>query len=301
MQLDNTLRSHFEVLYRRQRLFGKSPNTVRLYGYSFRYLDAFLGRTATIEDLSDETLMGLMEWLVERGLSVRTANKTRDQLCALWNFLARKGIVKTFPECPALPQPQRTPVAWSRVELAKLWEALAAQGGWIAGIPAGAYWLSLHSVAYDTLERIGAIRQLRWADLLVECQWAYFRSETRKGRRADFTAKLHPTTTALLESIRQPVREFVWPWEQNPTYFWTKYKALRQRAGLATDAAHSFHCLRRTGASLAEAAGVDASRLLGHASRATTQRHYLDPRVSGGQQAADVLPRPDLPEPPRAA
>lgn len=290
--MDSTLRSHFDLLYRRQRLFGKSPNTVRLYYYTFQYFDEFLGHSGTIDDLSDENVMGCMEWLVDSGRSVRTANKVRDQLRALWNFLARKSLVKQFPECPALPQPQRTPVAWTRAELARLWEMLAAQGGWIAGIPAGAYWLSLHSVAYDTLERIGAIRQLRWADLLVDAQWAYFRAETRKGRRADFTAKLHPTTTALLESVRHPARELIWPWEQHQTYFWTRYKAMRQRAGLATDSAHSFHCLRRTAASFAEAAGADASRLLGHSSRAVTERCYLDPKVAQRQQASDVLPRP---------
>lgn len=292
MNLDPTLRSHFDILYRRQRLFGKSPNTVRLYHYTLRYFDEFLGHVGTIDDLTDENVMGCMERIVERGLSIRTANKTRDQLCALWNFLARKGITKQFPECPSLPQPLRTPVAWSRSELSRLWEMLAAQGGWICGIKASSYWLALHSVAYDTLERIGAVRLLEWTDLRSDCRWAWFRPETRKGRRVEFTAKLHPTTTALLESIRLPERQLVFPWEQHPSYFWTKYKMMRRRAALPTDAAHSFHCLRRTAASFAEAAGADASKLLGHSSRAVTERHYLSPEICPRVQASDVLPRP---------
>lgn len=303
--LTNTLRSHFTVLYQRQRLFGKSQKTVRLYHFTFNYLDAFLGREAVLDDLTDETVMQLMEWIVgERELSTRTANKARDQLCALWGFLARKTLVKTWPDVPKLPEPERTPVAWSERELGLLWEMLAAQGGFISfhRIPAAQYWLALHSVAYDTLERIGAVRQLKWSDLRQsEHLWVHFRAETRKGRKKENTSKLDATTAALLQSIRQPDRELIFPWDQHQTYFWTKYRTMRERAGLPSDPKHSFHCIRRTGASFAEAAGADASRLLGHSSRAVTERSYLDPLVCIRQQAVDFLRRPDSTDPPRAA
>jgi integrase len=54
-----------------------------------------------------------------------------------------------------------------------------------------------------------------------------------------------------------------------------------------------FHRLRRTTLSLC--AAVDpaiAQRQAGHADYATTLRHYIDPRVSRGRSAADVLPEP---------
>jgi len=244
--------------------------------------------------------MSLMEWIIAQGLSVRSANKTRDQLCALWNFLARKGIVKQFPEVPSLPQPERTPIAWSRKELGSLWEMLENQGGEVCGIPSNLYWLALHSVAWDTLERVGAVRQLVWSDLRSEYAWLHFRAETRKGRKKDFTAKLHPTTTALLRSIREPSRSLIFPWSMHPCYFCTKYKSMRERAGLPSDARHSFHCIRRTGASFAEAAGADATRLLGHSSRRVTEQSYLAPEITGKQQAVDVLFRPNG-DGPRAA
>lgn len=304
-KLTPTLRSHFDVLYRRQRLFGKSPETVRLYGYTFDYFAQFLGRDPLLTDLTDEQVMSLMEWIVSKenglGLSIRTANKTRDQLVALWGFLARKRIVEQFPDVPSLPEPIRDPVAWSRDELRTLWDLCENQRGTICGIPAGAWWLCLHSVSWDSLERIGAVRQAIWSDVSADMQWMHFRAEIRKGRKRDQTSKLHPTTSALLAKIRDPERDLVFPWHMDPSYLWTKYKAMRQSVGLSVDRMHSFHCLRRTGASFAEAAGIDASRLLGHSSRKVTERYYLSPKICGKPQGADVLFRPDDGEPPRAA
>jgi integrase len=301
--LDSTLRSHFLLLYKPKKLFGKSPETVRLYEYTFRYFSAYLGREPALTDLTDESVMGCMEWIRAKPLSLRTANKTRDQLCALWSFLARKGIVKTFPDVPAFPQPEKTPIAWTQSQIRKLWEMCEAQGGYVGGIPAGLYWLALHSVAWDSLERIGAVKQLLRTDLRMDNKWVHFRAETRKGRRKESTSPLHPVTTELLTRICecQPREPKLFPWPLNHSYFWIKYRAMRERASLPTDREHSFHCIRKTGASFADAAGADASKLLGHSSRAVTERYYLDPTISQRQQAVDFLFRPDGPEPPRAA
>lgn len=298
-----TLREAFDRLYRPKKLFGKSASTVRLYGYTFQYFAVFLGREATIDDLTDETVMSLMEWIRDRPLSLRTANKTRDQLCALWSFLAKKGIVKTFPDVPSFVEPQRSPTAWTQSQVRLLWECCAAQGGYVAGVPAGLYWLTLHSVAWDSLERIGAVKQLLKTDIRMEGSWIHFRAETRKGRRRDFTTKIHPVTTALLAKlcVCQPDEALLFPWPYHPSYFWIKYKSMRERAGLPTDREHSFHCIRKTGASFAEAAGADASKLLGHSSRTVTERHYIDVTIAKREQASDYLFRPGEPEPPRAA
>jgi integrase len=292
-----TLRSHFDVLYRRQRLFGKSPETVRLYGYTFDYFERFLGREPLLSDLTDDRVTALMEWIVDRsvglGLSSRTANKTRDQLVALWNFLARKRLVDQFPEVPAFPEAVRDPIAWTRQELRTLWNLCENQRGEICGVPAGLWWITIHSVSWDSLERIGAVRQSVWSDLSSDFIWMHFRAEIRKGRKRDQTAKLHPSTGELLRAIRYPDRDLLFPWEMHPSYLWTKYKAMRRSVGLPVDRMHSFHCIRRTGASFAEAAGVDATRLLGHSSRRVTERYYLSPKIVGKPQGADVLFRPN--------
>ena len=63
--------------------------------------------------------------------------------------------------------------------------------------------------------------------------------------------------------------------------------------GLPSDRRHKFHAMRRTVASFYEAAGGNATELLGHSTRDVTRTHYLDPRVVGqGVNACDVLFRP---------
>ena len=315
-KLDPSLQSHFDLLYRPKRLFGKSPETIRLYGFTFGYFRAFLGREPTIHDLDDAKIMALMEWIVSKtnglGLSLRTANKTRDQLTALWNFLARKSVVKTWPDVPSFPEPHRDPVGWTRDELKLLWQMCAAQRGLIAGVPADLWWLGIHSVAYDTLERIGAVRELRWSRVLYfdshpdDDIWAHFPAETRKGGMEPNSARLHRDTVRILRQIRAASDdERVFPWNKAKEYLHTRYRILRQKAGLPTDRFHSFHCIRRTGASFAEAAGADASKLLRHSSRGVTERHYLVPSLTAAAQACDVLRRPDAPkdgsDDPRAA
>jgi integrase len=133
--------------------------------------------------------------------------------------------------------------------------------------------------------------------------WIHFRAETRKGRRKESTSPLHPVTTQLIMRMCacQPGEQVLFPWPFHTSYFWIKYRNMRERAGLPTDREHSFHCIRKTGASFADAAGADASKLLGHSSRAVTERHYLDPSIAKRDHAVDFLFRPGDPEPPRAA
>ena len=52
-----------------------------------------------------------------------------------------------------------------------------------------------------------------------------------------------------------------------------------------------FHRIRKTVASMFEAAGCNATELLGHSNRSTTDK-YIDPRLCQPKHAADVLPDP---------
>lgn len=94
-----------------------------------------------------------------------------------------------------------------------------------------------------------------------------------------------------LQTIHRERNTRVFPWPYTDTYLWRKYEALLNRAGLPSDRAHKFHCVRKSVASYFEAAGGNATELLGHSSRRITRR-YLDPRVVSPPQASDVLFRP---------
>lgn len=294
--LDRTLESHFRVLYERQRLRGCSPSTRRQYRINIDHFGEYLGRPATVDDLTDDAVAACMAWFVETRRAPRTANKFRDNMLALWRFLARKHVVDQWADVPPLAEPHRIPVAWTKEQLSRLYGTLDGLTGEIGGVSRRLWWHALHALCWDTAERISAVLSTEWGQVDLAGGWIVVKAEWRKGRRADVLSKLHPDTVHCLTLMREPERPRVLPWPWSKTYVWNRYKRILKAAGLPDDREHKFHCLRKSAASYFEAAGHDATRLLGHSSRRVTAR-YLDPRIVGQTHAADVLfrpaPRPD--------
>lgn len=298
--LDDSLSSCFENLYRRHKLAGKTPGTLRKYRAAIRHFAKSLGRTPRLSDLSDLAILDTMDHMLRRGRAAVTCNGVRAKLVSLWGFLARKGLVSIWPDVAEFDEPERIPLAWMPDELAQLWRACEEQRGSICGQSAADWWLALHGVLYDTGERIGAVMQLRWADVDLRRRWVNFRAETRKGKRKPSRKELHADTIEILSRLFTQSDLRVFPWALTMERLWQKYEAVLRSAGLSTDRWSKFHKMRRTHASFAEAAGLDATRLLGHSDRRTTEA-YLDLRICGGVQACNVLRRPTDPEPPKAA
>lgn len=301
--LDNTLEGYYRVLYEPQKMRGKSESQKENYRIQFKHFARFLNRPATVDDLTDATVAKAMDWIVSRGRTNRTANKFRDLICALWRFLARKRIETSAgemlqePDVEPLPEPERIPVAWTREQLVTLFSACQNQPGFIAGIPADLWWHALHSLIWDTGERIRPIYSLEWRDLDLSSGYVTIRAETRKGRTRDMQHRLHPDTVKLLERFGpRRDRERVLPWPHPYDYLWNRYKRLLKFAGLPNGRERMFHCIRKSVASWFESAGGNATELLDHSSRKITKR-YLDPRIVGKTHASDLLFRPEGPKP----
>ena len=277
--------------YRRNRLRGCSPNTTRRYYGTFRAFGRHLGHEPTLDDLNDNDVPDFCWTVVESGRSSATGRKHGLQLCALWRFACRQGILKKWPECEIPKNPERSPIAWTRSELRRLFETCQNQTGWIDGVQAAGWWQALHAVIWDTGERITAVLSIDWHNVDLDDGWLLIGAEHRKGRMRDKTWKLHADTVALLRSIIQPEREKVFPFPYNPATLWNRYDALLKSAGLPHDRKHKFHCLRKSVGSYFEAAGGNAMLLLDHSSRKVTMA-YLDPRIVKTVQASDVLFRP---------
>lgn len=162
----------------------------------------------------------------------------------------------------------------------------------IHNVPARLWWHALHAVLWDTGERITAVFRLEWSTVDLDSGHVRCPAENRKGGRADRVYRLHPDTVTALQAIYRERNTRVFPWPYTSTYLWRKYGNLLERAGLPSDRAHKFHCVRKSVASYFEAAGGNATELLGHSSRRVTRR-YLDPRVVSPPQASDVLFRPE--------
>lgn len=261
--------------------------TRKQYRYALADFGASLGHPAELDDLTDDNIVAMMSFLRERKLATKTINERRGRINALWSWLAKRGITKTWPTVTAIPEPKRLPLAWSDDELWKLWDALGKVQGTIAGIPANLWWRSLHLAAADSAERIGALLKCEWSHL--NGNWLIVPAELRKGESQDMAYEMKEDTLSMLAVLRAYGHTQIWPWPLWSTYLWTRYRTIRRKAGLPTDRRSAFHRIRRTVATRYEAAGGNATELLGHSSRAITQKSYLDPRFLKKLSAGGML------------
>jgi integrase len=290
---DGTLRAFFHLQYKRMRLRGKPPGTIHNYEIAFRHFAKFLGRPAKLSDLTNDNVGDLMQWLVDHGRANRTANKNRDMLCAVWRFANSEGKLRKGPNVMPLDEPTRAPVAWTKSELAKLWAACKAETGHVRDTPAATWWLALHSVLWNSAERIGAVLLLKWSEVDLDEGFINFRAETRKFRKTDNVAKLHDVTIALLRGFpsRDP-ETLVFSWPKCRSSLWNHYRSLLKHSGLAHDRGSKFHRMRKSAATWFEVTGGNATDLLLHTSRQVT-KSYLDVRIIGKTHGADLLFNPD--------
>jgi integrase len=289
---DRQLWDVFEREYVRLAIRGCSDNTRRLYKNSIGNLRAFLGREPMLSDLTDDILTCFSSWFIERGRSGHTANKCVGQVCALWRYCARKGLVAKWPDVELEKTPLRDPMAWQKHELRRLGDSIAKEEGQFLGIQRAAWWRALHLLAWDTGERIGALMGLDWPNVDLDAGWVRFPAEIRKGGKRDKTFRLHAETLAALRTIKRPDGN-VLPWPYSSTYLYRLYDRILKRAGLPTDRKSKFHRLRKSVASWLEFDGGDATELLDHSSRKVTKA-YLDPRIVYVRHASEVLFRPGL-------
>jgi len=267
-------------------LQGVSARTEKLYRYTIRAFGEHLGRPATVADLEELTVARFLSARL-REKAVATAAKDRTQLRALWGFAARRGLTDKWPQIRRIRVPERVPQAWLTDELQRLLDAAGERQGSIAGVPARLWWRSLILTGYEVGERVAAMLSVEWRDVTPD--GIHLRAETRKGATRDLWRPISPACHAAIEATRTS-RVLVWEWDRCYTNLWRHLGMICKAAGLPNDRWSKFHRIRKTHASYAAAAGLDAQRLLDHASPKTT-RAYLDPRIVRQPSAPDVLPR----------
>jgi integrase len=267
-------------------LQGVSARTEKLYRYTIRAFGEHLGRPATVADLEELTVARFLSARL-REKAVATAAKDATQCRALWGFAARRGLTDKWPQIRRIRVPERVPQAWLTNELQRLLDAAGQREGVIAGVPARLWWRSLILTGYEVGERVAAMLAVEWRDVTPD--GIHLRAETRKGATRDLWRPISPACHAAIEATRTS-RVLVWEWDRCYTNLWRHLGMICKAAGLPNDRWSKFHRIRKTHASYAAAAGLDAQRLLDHASPKTT-RAYLDPRIVRPPSAPDVLPK----------
>lgn len=284
------VKTFFDDVYEPLRLIAASESCRSQYVRNIGKLRALLaGREPALEDLTDANLAKLQSDLLKRGRSPATANKVFSQLRAIWDYAARRGLVTVYPTLGKIPEYKRAPIAWNRQQLAALFAAIRRTPGRICGLRAAEWWQALHAVLWDTGLRIGATLKLEWSDLDFHAGEVICRAEYQK-QKADQRFKLHPDTLAMLTLIRRKDGP-IFPWPTSRENLYDHYTRLLKKAGLPHDRRSKFHRMRRSVASWFEAAGGNATELLGHSSRKVTEA-YLDPEIVARPAACDRLFRP---------
>jgi integrase len=271
-------------------LRSRRPNTKRLYKTTLGMFELYLGRAARLTDLNDATVSAFAAWRLEAGLSKYSVNKDLFNLLAIWRWSHRKGYVKNWPDVEMEKPPVRVPVALMRAELACVFAAIEAEHAPVGRIPGPQFWRPLFLTIWDTGERIGAVMGLSWDRVDLLNRWVRFVAEDRKGARADNMLPIAADTAAALRAIQRRDGP-VFPWPYCATYIYSRVAKIMRRAGLPDNRLYKFHVLRKSVASYYEAAGGNATELLGHTSRKVT-RAYLDPRIVKTPSAVDLLFRP---------
>lgn len=277
--------------YRRERLTGKSENSGRLMDVAIRNFEKFLCRKAILGDLNKDTIIEYLAFLLSRGNAARASIRThQERLYALWRFAVQKHWLLEGPTVAIVSVPERVPDAWTDVEMVQLLHAAQTMPDCMkSGVPWKVFWPTLVYFLYDTAERVGAAMMVRHDD--IANGWVTVRAEYRKGQTRDKRFKLRQCTIDSIAELRKCQGtgvELVFDFPYTYTYLWGLFKTVLERAGLPDSRRFKFHKIRRSCASRFEAAGGDATKLLDHRHRGTTQK-YLDPAMTQEKQLADLV------------
>jgi integrase len=260
--------------------------TRRQYRYALNDWARTIGREPTLADLDDDALLIWMRVLMDRRtprpLSAWTINERVGRVRSLWTWLAKRGLVNTFPTCRRIPAPDPTPRAWSKEEIAKLFGAADLEGGLIAGIPSRLWWRARLAFHWFTGERKGAVDALRmdWVFIDSDPAMAVIPAQARKGRRKSAAYHLPPALVGELRAIWLPARELVFPFDRSQGMYYKMWNRLLKRAGLPVGPKSKTQALRISHATWRKKMGGDPTQALMHSDPLTTLKHYLDARFN---------------------
>lgn len=276
--------------YVRRRLRFSGELTRVKYRRVVEKFREFLGRDPVVADLQTETVLDFLAWFAE-DRSPHTVNEARAKLVALWNYAAKQGLTNRWPDVSKVPTPQKLPVAWRVEQFQSLIRATAQMPGSVCGIPAPDWWQGLLFLGWATGERRTALLGFQWSDYDPHSGQLVARAEVRKGKDRDRLYVVPIWCRRMLARLPRTA-ERILPWDRSESLYFHHWDRLLKIAGLPADRYHKTHALRRSHASHLSAAGVDASRALGHSSPLVTYEHYLDPQIVGAIDHGDRLPDP---------
>lgn len=232
------------------------------------------------EQLSCEAVYAVLAKLRELGRSKSTFKGVQTTIRVLWRWAYRKKLAPDgYDQLDPIRVEWKNPDSWSDQEVMALLDGadyLGSQRGQICGVDARGWWRSLLLVNLDTGFRLRALLSIPWSDLRGDAIRA---SAYQQKSKRDEIRRIQADTMEALESIREPRRELIFPWQAETIRdIWRDADLILAAARLPLGSRNKFQKLRRTSATkIACADGMDAaSKFLGHSSVQLTQTHYVD-------------------------
>lgn len=243
------------------------PSTESQYRYCVLSLERFLGRPATLADLTPEIVNPWLRHLAASG-SVYTAHSRRCTLLSIWRLAAELGHIDPPRRVRRVKRPEHLIDAISAEQCRELVAATAGLRSKFRGY----CWRDLMRTwivaALETALRPGDMLSLQWSQLSATGgRFALIQQKTGKARRVAFSQSLMRD----IGTWHKPTG-LVWPISRQSAG--RRIKLVGERIGLAG----------LTHTDLRKAAITDVERqcpgagwiFAGHASPATTQSWYID-------------------------
>lgn len=265
-----------------------TSGTKRLHLITLTHLERYLERPAIVGDLCDLTYARYVEYRKPK-VQHETLRGECNKLLALWRWCA--GGNRRWIDAPEVKAPLpnfRLPKALEREQLERLWKVAAIYPRLVGTLPGNIVMLALLYVLWDSSERIGACHKIQRDNIDLKRGFIMVEPESRKGGRQGRLYKIRPATAKALNRLLA-IYDGPLPFaECSLTNLYKHFPYLRAEAGLPRWV--TFHTLRKSHASHLVAGGGDARLSLGHSSDVITNRHYLDPKITGkGNQPCDIL------------
>ncbi len=241
-----------------------------------RSFTAFLGRTATVGDLTEPTING---FLASRDGKVcpETIVNNRANLLRLWEYAAEIGYLPNRPNRRRVRRPKvsaKPPSAWTHAELAALLAAAAKIRGrcQLYGFLWSDFFVAFINLKYDIGVRLGDILAIGPGHIMGETV-----AITQHKTGQPVIHRIRRETLASIAKLLPESRDTVFALPHRREYFYARFRRLVKAAAVRPGGTK---WLRRSSASYLERDNPGASRRhLGHKTGDMWKR-YVDPTIA---------------------
>lgn len=248
--------------------------------YTLHNFERFLGRSATLADLCDDTVNRWIDWLRTQPLEPESIKSRRRNLLTLWRAAAEAGAVPPPGRISKVKVPPKMPRAWSQSELSLLLATAAGKHKRMSQHRAAhwcAFWRALILVGYYSGLRLDDLVNLRFDQ--IDAAGSLVVAQRKTGD--PISCLLPADALAALAAIRLPKRRRIFGDLCCRQWLQLAFCRLLRDAGLPG----SIKWFRSTGATWCEVAQPGSAKsFLGHRTYGLAYKHYVDPRYLDQQK-----------------